>query len=243
MNEAYEANTAVSALAQFNITLPDDAQRWLTRLTELRENPVEQPAHNTVALLIADNAKPADIDRATAAHVGAQHRINQHQQAQAICGQRIIAAILADRDRLNTELATQAHELIDKLHAAATIDESVAELTKQRRTEDAELLVWVDTDVEQLRRMYFVRNEYLTPPGAQWTTGWWDCSEWQAPWLIKNPATTDSSMWSQYRASIRAGGQLWYPTWEQATEASTAHEPGEMLPPINPVRGNNSAFV
>lgn len=239
---AYEAINAAQAFEQFKVTLSGEADRWLARLTELRQNAPQQPPHNQIGELIADGAKQADIDKAVAARAGAQHLLNGHQYAQELCGERVLSALLADRDRLHRELATPANALIEKLHTAATIDATVAELTKARRTDDAELIVWIDNDAETLRRLFFLRDEYLTVPGLQWSTGWWDASQFQNPWDMERPNVTDNTQWGQWRASIRAGGRLWFPTHEQAVAASQAHEPN-LMPAIDPIRGRSATFV
>lgn len=242
-NSAFNASEAVRVFDHLAIELSQEAQQWVQRLNDLRGNKPQPAAHDHVALLIADNAKPAAIDAAIAAHVGEAHRTQQHARAENVLGGRVLTAILDDRDRLHRELADRADTLIDKLHRAADITDNITDLVRAQRTDDAALVATIEPDAEQLRQLYYVRDTYLTPPTAQWSTGWWSCQHWAAPWSVEHPGAHDDTLWGTWRATIRAGGTLWFPTWEQATEASQAHEPTELLPPVNPVRGNNSTFV
>ena len=86
------------------------------------------------------------------------------------------------------------------------IDEDVATLTKQHRTEDAQRVVWAETDAEQLRRLYYLRDIYTTPPDTSWSTGWWDASRYRNAHEIGNVSTKDDTVWGQLKASILAGG-------------------------------------
>lgn len=243
-DNAFNASEAARAFHQLGIELSPEANDLVKRLQTLRANKPEPAPHDAVALLIADSAKDAVIDQAIAFHVGQNHRIQQHARAENILGARILAAILDDRDRLHNQLKAQAEPIIERLHRAADITDNITDLVRAQRTDDAALVATIEPDAESLRQLYFLRDRYTTPPTAQWSTGFWSCQHWQNPWDIEHPAAHDDTLWGTYRSSIRAGGQLWFPTWEQATEASSAHEPSEtMLPPFNPVRGSNSAFV
>lgn len=147
---ALEALDAARSLEGFGIELPQPAAEWVTKLAELRQQrPQPLPTHH-VAGLIADSVDEAVIDRAVASHVGHHFRVQQHAQAERICGQRALAAILADRDRIHDELRTTAEALIDRLHRAAAIDEDIRELTRQRRTDEAHLLATADADIAEL---------------------------------------------------------------------------------------------
>jgi hypothetical protein len=233
----YEAGNACRALDEFGITLNADADRWLQRLNELKANPPQPLPHNAVAELVADAAKPAVIGAAVAAHVGQNHRIIQHDVALNISGRRVLDALLADRDRIHAALAVIANEVIDRLHRAAAVDESITELAKQRRNDEATVLACIDSDAETLRRLFVIRDEYLTPASEKWSTGWWSCATYSNPWELKNSSPREETVWEVIRAEIRAGGQLWFPTIAEARAASQAREPrpsDSLLPPIDP---------
>lgn len=243
----FDAIAAVEALGRFEIVLPAEAAGWFAKLTELRETRPSAPAHDAVARLLADSAKPAAVDKALAAHLAAQHLANQHRLAEAIVGQRVLDAILADRGDLHRQLAEIATGHIVQLHKAAAVDDSIADLTRQGRTDDARLVATVEGDVERLRQAFHVRDSYLTPqPGPQrWSTGRWNCSAFRNPWEIQHPAMETEGLWGVWRANIKAGGQMWFPTVEEAREASAQHEPpGTVLAPITPTRpAGRVAFV
>lgn len=239
---AYEATNAARVLDELEIELNPATEQLLRWLTDLRQNQPPQPAHNAVAILIADNADPATIDAAIATNVGQAHRVQQHALAANILGQRVLDALLADSERIHAELAVTAEATIERLHRAAAIDETITELTKQRRTEDAHILACIDSDAEQLRSLFYVRDAYLTSPDARWSTGWWNCKQLKNPWDVGHPQPADDTVWGVWRAQIRAGGRLWYPTVDQARAASQAREPADTLPPINPYRETNAVF-
>jgi hypothetical protein len=227
---ALEALDAARSLEGFGIELPQPAAEWVTKLAELRQQrPQPLPTHH-VAGLIADSVDEAVIDRAVASHVGHHFRVQQHAQAERICGQRALAAILADRDRIHDELRTTAEALIDRLHRAAAIDEDIRELTRQRRVDEAHLLATADADTAELREAVRVRDYYLTPRTEHWSTGWWSCEHWRNPWEIDGSnADHDGTLWSVWRSRIRANGKLWFPTVEEAHAASQPHEPVDEL--------------
>jgi hypothetical protein len=230
----FEAKYFAQQIAQFNVEPPEDAARWLARLTELEASRPEAPAPNALAELIADGADPADIDTAVAAYVGIKHRVAQHGEAERICGQRAMAAVRANRDTLHKQLAAIAEQLIDRLHAAAEITEPIAQLARERRTEDAALVAHADSDAEQLLALYRLRNQFATPTGAQWSTGLWSCENFSNPWDLPRDTSGDGSLWGVWRAGIRAGGQLWFPSVEEARAASEPHEPVDEPEPIDP---------
>jgi hypothetical protein len=234
---SYEAGNAARSLNEFDIKLNADTDRCLRRLNDLKANPPQPLPHNAVAELVADAAKPAVIGAAVAAHVGQNHRIIQHDVALNISGRRVLDALLADRDRIHAALAVIANEVIDRLHRAAAVDESIAELAKQRRNDEATVLACIDSDAETLRRLFVIRDEYLTPASEKWSTGWWSCATYSNPWELKNSSPREETVWEVIRAEIRAGGQLWFPTIAEARAASQAREPrpsDSLLPPIDP---------
>lgn len=140
-----EAVDAAHSFGSFDIELPPAATRWVRRLQELRTRRPEPPPRNRVAELIADGAPEADISAAIAQHVGQQHRLTQHSEAELLAGARALAAIMADRDRLHKELRVIAEQLIERLHTAAQIEESIVDLTRQRRTAEAHAVATADT--------------------------------------------------------------------------------------------------
>ena len=236
---SYEAGNAARSLNEFDIKLNADTDRCLRRLNELKANPPQPLPHNAVAELVADAAKPAVIDAAIAAQIGQNHRIMAHDTALNIVGQRVLDAIMADSDRLHAALKVTAADAIDRLHQAAAIDETITELTKQRRTSEAHILACIDSDAETLRSLYYIRDEYLTPASEQWLTGWWNCGQFSNPWDIKHPHPKDETVWGLWRAQIHSGGRLWFPTIEEARAASQPHEPraqDSVLAPIDPRR-------
>lgn len=217
----------------------------MTKLNELRTQPPEEPPRNQVAQLYADSATSAAIDKALAAALSANLRAGQARFAQQILGRRCLDEILADAPRIHTELSATANEIIARLHEAAQITETVAELVKARRVDAAHSLAVAESDVSELHDLFELRNRFLTPPGSQWSTGWYDCSVWSNPWEINqgHVAENDGTKWGFWRAKIRAGGKLWFATHQEAVAASREHEPSDMIKPIDPRRTSHGTFV
>lgn len=240
-----DAIEAARKLDGFGIELPDAAAKWLEKLQELRAHPPEEAPRNKTAELIADSATPAAIDKALAYAVSANLRSGQHRVAQGIVGRRMLEALIADRSRIHAELAVTANETIERLHTAALIDETVAELVKSRRVDAAHTLATAESDVAELHDLFELRNRFLTPPGSHWSRGWWDASTWQNPWDVAGGAVADhdGTRWGHWRAVIRANGRLWFVPYEVATAASQEHEPADnMVKPIDP-RRSGSVFA
>ncbi len=240
---AMDAIDTARQLDQFGIELPTDAARWLEKLHELRASPPNEAPHNEIATLIAASAKLAAIDEAIAYRLGQNLRTGQHRHAQQIVGRRCLDAILDDRDRLHTELAVTANQLIGRLHQAALIDESVTDLTRQRRVDEAHMLAVAESDVAELSDLFKLRSAYLTPRQSRWLTGWYSCEVWSNPWAFGHIASNDGSKWGTWRATIRAGGELWFVPFEVAAAASTENEPADMIPPIDPRRRTGRMFA
>lgn len=240
-----DALTAAKQLDLFGVELPDAATKWLEKLQELRNRPPEEPPRNRVAELFADSATPAAIDKALAAALSANLKVGQARLAQQIVGRRMLNALIDDRDRLHRELAAHADPIVSRLHEAAVIDETVAELVKQGRVDAAHSVAVAESDCAELCDLFDLRNRYLTPSGTQWSTGWFDCSIWENPWDIASGAVaeSDGTKWGFWRAKIRTGGKLWFVPHEVATAASQEHEPADLVKPIDPRRTGHGAFV
>lgn len=221
---ARDAIDAAHALDGFGVELPPEATRWLNKLNELRANPPAETPRNRVAELIADSAKPAEVDRALAYSVSQNLRAGQHRLAQQIVGARMLDEVMRDRDRLHRELKVTADDLIGRLHEAATITETVIELTRERRTDEAHLVATIESDVGELRALYDLRDNYLTPAHARWDAGQWSCRYFANPWHVRHPAPGGSGQWDHWKAYIKAGAELWYPSFEEAAEAVNAHQ-------------------
>ena len=97
-------------------------------------------------------------------------------------------------------------------------------MTKERRTDEAHLVATCETDAGELKTLFEMRDDYLTPATAHWDTQRWSCRYFANPWDVKHPAPGGSGQWDQWKAYIRAGAELWYPTVEEAIEAVTAHQ-------------------
>jgi hypothetical protein len=233
---AREANDCAKRLAHFSIEPPTPAARWLARLHQLQQNPPLPAPHNGVAELLAAPEAPdeADVDAAIMRHLSAHHRAQQHGTAEKLVGRKALDAVLASRDELHKQLAGIADEIIAKLHAAAEITETLGDLTRQRRIDDATIVAHADSDAEQLLALYMLRNQFLTPAGAQWSTGLWSCENWSNPWNLQNHTGTYMTIWGSWREGIRHGGRLWFATFEEATAESSAHEPVDEPEPIDP---------
>ena len=242
---AFDCLEAARQFGRIGVQLPDMADQWVQRLIKLQASRPEAPAHNAVAELIADAAKESEINAELTRHVNHPLRAVQHAEAERVCGQRALAAILADQHRMHQKLAAAADPLIERLHAAALIDEDLRQLVLQGRSDEAHMLSVIDADAAELRELYALRDEFLTSPTEQWSTGRWDCAAFENPWDIPHFGLStggDEGLWATWRRSIRAGGRLWFPSLFDAHAASAAHEPTD-VPSIDPRRETAMRFV
>lgn len=231
---SFEAPQAAKRLSRLGIDISEAASHWVERLLGLQRTRPEPQPHNEVAQMIANGAKESDIRAASAQHLSFDHRRTQHVEAERICGSNALHEILRDRVRLHNELAVTANELIEKIHVAARIDENLVELTRQGRGDEAYRLSVIESDTDELRECYEVRDMFLTVPGEHWKPGWWDCSQCSNPWDVAHHtigSRGDENLWDIWRASIRAGAILWFPSLEQARAAALEHQPIEQPQP------------
>ena len=132
------------------------------------------------------------------------------------------------------------------MHEAAALTEDIAELARQRRTDDAALLASALSHAATLQDLFKLRDWYLVLPGEDWSTGIWDARTWCNPWDVQLHVLVGvgggAGVWEELREGIRKGGTLWYPSIQQAHAASGPHQPNNDPDPINP-RRDGAIFV
>lgn len=219
------AHDAIGEFADRAITIPNAvtaAVELLDRIVAARPSP---PDPQTVRDLILDEAKPAAIDKALLNQVAAQHHRNAWAQAVEVADRRVLAAILDHREHLHAALREQAETIIDRILRCAPITEPLAELIRQGRRDDADSVALLDGDAVELSNLYRVRDQYLTPGRdaterrAAYDVGGYRCDVWRDPDRVEH-VPRQATVSGGYLEGIRAGGQLWFPTVEEAREAA-----------------------
>ena len=79
---------------------------------------------------------------------------------------------MTDRTRLHAELAVTADAIIGRQPEAALLDATITDLTRARRTTEAHLLAYAESDAAELHDLHQIRNQYMTATGSKWLTGW-----------------------------------------------------------------------
>ncbi|OCB52979.1 hypothetical protein A5722_25525 [Mycobacterium vulneris] len=156
------------------------------------------------------------------AELGATRLRSEYTQARNIAGQRILAAIHAERDDLHAGLADLADDAISQLAAVAALDgASLEHLVSVGRHDDAQALVNARVVGAELHALYEIRDLYLTPGGpAEFRAGHFDCSQYRDPRVATRHHSSDLDVTDNYVHALRQGAELWYPTSEEALAAA-----------------------
>lgn len=222
MSERYRARAALKDLAAHGVDWPGRVTAAVATLDRVEATPPTAPDHNAVARLIIDDADPDTIAAAVAEHVGAIHHAQQHRLAVDMAGQRVLAAILAERDDIHAQLKALADGLIAQITAAAAVSGTLPDLIRQGNTNEAKVLADAEPAAETLRQLYDLRNTLLVPAGLSTSVNGIEGGVWEDPGLADRHYHQAPSLFQSWAAIIRAGGVLWFPTAEQAHEVAAA---------------------
>ena len=240
-NSAHRAaHEAITDLTTLGVTIPGPATTAHAALTahEARE---PQPT-TSVRDLYRDHATDKTIDAALAYNTTYTDRRNAWTQARADLGIATIRALIDNADELHPQLAALAEPIIENITAAAKLNDGLTALVRDGRTKDAELLASADHHTTQLEHLYILYADYCTPPDIETEIGGYTATRWNNPRTVHGH-TKGTTQWEAFRAGIRAGGQLWYPTWRQAVDTATAaFKQWKLEHPPEPAIGGVIAF-
>lgn len=237
------AHQIIADLTDLGLTIPAPIAVALAALIKHQDRQPQPVDHGHVRKLYADGAPDKTITEALAYAVAYNDRRNAWTQARADLGVAVHRAILNHADDIHPQLADLADRHIDHLTRAAHLDEPLVGLVRDGRTDDAQLLATADVAATHLAKLYDINIGHLTPPGTELTVGHYTATQWQDPETVRGKDKGET-LWAAWRAGIRAGGQLWYPTWDQALNTATrAWDRYKKLHPREKVSGGIVAFT
>lgn len=235
------AHAAITDFTALGITLPRQATTAHAALTA-HETRAPQPTIS-VRDLYVNNATDKSINEALAYNATHNDRRNAWTQARADLGIATIRALINNADELHPQLASLAKPIIENITAAAQLNDGLTALVRDGRTKDAELLAHAEHHTTQLEHLYALYADYCTPPDIETEFGGYTATHWSNPRTVHGHDKGDTQ-WEAWRAGIRAGGQLWYPTWQQAADtANAALTQWRRENPRQPAVGGITAFT
>ena len=221
-DSAYRLRAILAALNDRNITLPDPVNVAVQRHQAVVSNtPAPQPL-SALRDAIIDGAGPEELGGILLADLGSARLLAAHNEALTHTAHTALEQLLIHRDPVHAQLAQRANELIAKLHATAVIDVPINTLIREGRHEDAKLVADVDHSAAELNALFDLRDHHLVPGGFRTlTVGHINCARWRnAPDIdgYLRGGITDG-----FLSGLRAGGDLWYPTAEEAIAAAQTY--------------------
>lgn len=217
----YRARAALKQLDQHGIPLPAAVAQAVEVLDRIEATPIPDPSPHAIHDAVLDGA---DLDELNgiALHQLAHSRVRDGwAQARLTAAIEVLNTLMAARDELHAQLAPLAEDHIEKLTKIANLGEvRLDELIRNGRTDDARLLADKELIATQLDKLFQFRDAILTPVSLDARPEGVDCSRWRNPRKVRNlhPTTVTDG----FIAGIQRGGQLWYPS---ADEAAAAAEP------------------
>ncbi|WP_396912483.1 hypothetical protein [Mycolicibacterium sp.] len=214
------AHNAITEFGKLNVELPTAVNQAHDALIALETRRPQQPDANAVRELYATAATDKAINEALNASTNHQARHNAWIQARADLGIAVMQQMLSHSNEIHAALAAIATPIIEDITAAAKIDEPLNALVSAGRHNEATLTANAEINVAQLQHLYDLRDRYLTPPSAATSAGHYDGSVWANPSVVHGKARGETTA-ATWRAGIRAGGQLAFPTHTQALNTAT----------------------
>ncbi|TWS20644.1 hypothetical protein FK529_04690 [Tsukamurella asaccharolytica] len=216
----YRARDAVATFDRLGIALPDPVLDAVAALDQVDAARPEQPDPGAVAQLIADGAPAKTVTAALEASALHGAHLSAWQQARQITGRRVTTAILDHASELHAALAEQADTAIAILEADAHIDKPLAELVRTGETDAARTVAGADHAAELLDSLGTVRDLWLKPLGSTHDASGVNCGTWRDPRALDGRLHGATTPREVFRMGIRAGGQLWFPTVDEARAAA-----------------------
>jgi len=195
------------------IALPTEITEALTHLDTIEAARPEQAGPIDLTNAYLDGATPKQIDTLAVAAATSTIRATAWREARIKQALRTLRLFPAYGDELTHALAELAAPLIANLEHAATIDAELGALVRAGRHDDAAIIGRIDIDAEELQCLYSIRGTVTT--GAVWMVDWTDCSQWKDPHKL-DTVEYHGTATDRYRAGIRAGAGLWFPTPDEA---------------------------
>jgi|SRR5690625_4178326 len=147
-------------------------------------------------------------------------------RAQKAASAAVLESVITHRDTIHEQLRTHADKLIARLEAAAAVEDiGLDRLLRDGREQDAKTVADAPWCESELKRLYALRDMRLRRPRETYGTRLVDTGMWRDPRTVRGTTTL--------LAGLRAGGELWFPTIEDAAAAASpiqaeldaAHQP------------------
>ncbi|MGE3842415.1 MAG: hypothetical protein AB7I50_12590 [Vicinamibacterales bacterium] len=218
----HRARNAVNQLTARGIELPDSVAAAVAVLDRVQAAAPAPPKTTAVREAILAGADDSEIDRLLLADLAHTRLRSEHTQAVVIAAERVLAAVMAERDNLHAALKVLAEHAIEQLDRVASFDgASLEELVRAGRHDDAKALAEVEVVGAELKALYEIRDTYLTPGGPEARqAGHFDCSEFVDCRVGYRHHSIDRSVAGNYVYALRQGAELHYPTAEEALAAA-----------------------
>lgn len=218
----YRARNAVQQLINRGIELPSTITSAVAVLDRVEADAPRQPDAAAIRHAIVDGADSEKINALLLSQLAFTKLQSEYAQAAQIAAQRVLTAILDERDSLHAALKMLADDAITKLqHVAALNGASLEELVRAGRHEDAQALAVVEVVGAELVALYDTRDLYLTPGGAESArAGHFECTQFRDPRVAARHRREDVSVVGNYLLALREGAELWFPNEEEALAAA-----------------------
>ena len=219
---AWTARQATSEFTSRDIKLPKSVTDRLRHLdlVEARK-PTEIPA-NAIREAYYRLDDDQAIEQIALQHTTFHLRQGGHTQAVADAGVAVLVALREARSTLHPKLADLAAGYIAHIEKSVEIDTELDVLIRANRHDDARVVAEKDVVAAKLDALYLVRDLYLTGKGkdgigdADYGVAQFNCGRWRDPVKVMYHVREAHSIYEAYYHGIKAGGQLWFPTAEQA---------------------------
>lgn len=215
----YRARAALKQLDKHGIPLPAAVAEAVAVLDRIEAAPIPDPSPRAIHDAVLDGASLDELDAIALRQLTHSRVRDGWAQARLTAAIEVLSAIMAARDELHAQLAPLAEEHIEKLTKIAGLGEvRLDELIRNSRTDDARLLADKELIGTELHELFQFRDTFLTPVSLDTTPEGVDCSVWRNPRKVRNlhPTTVTDG----FIAGIQRGGQLWYPSADEAAAAA-----------------------
>lgn len=205
------ARQALSRLNELDVKRPKAVAAAVETLDRLESFALTPP--DALPSAIVAGAEQAELERIALAEIAAQPIRDALGKAKMGAADAVLTAINDEKAEIHAQLAKQANFAIDKLTAVAAIGGIPLDaLVRAGRHRDAEAVASAAVTEQSLDALYRLRDQLLWPRGRFPVV---DVTRW------RDPAFAGFA----YLEGISRGGQLWFPSWAEATAlASELHD-------------------
>lgn len=212
----YRARAVIKALNQRGIPLTASIDAAVDVLDRVEAGLPPEPSPTALHDAVLAGADAEHLDGLVLKELGHSRIRAAYAQAKLSAAVQVLRAVIADRHELHPHLAERAAECIDTLKQCASIDAPLDSLIRSGRTGDAKALADKELAGRELAELFQLRDIHLTPEGIDARPAGVDCTQWVNPGKVSHLHGDTPA--DRYVNGLRRGGELHYPTPEQAAE-------------------------